>query len=41
MEAKRQLELRKELEERALEKLKRGEKLTWQEFKVLADKGIV
>ena len=40
IEDKRQLELRKELEERALEKLKRGEKLTWQEFKVLAEKGI-
>ena len=39
--AKHELELRKGLEERALEKLKRGEKLTWEEFKVLAEKGIV
>jgi len=38
-QAKRQRELRKELEERALEKLKRGEKLTWEEFKILAEKG--
>jgi uncharacterized coiled-coil DUF342 family protein len=37
-QAKRQRELRKELEERALEKLKRGEKLTWEEFKILAEK---
>jgi uncharacterized coiled-coil DUF342 family protein len=37
-QAKRQHELRKELEERALEKLKRGEKLTWEEFKILAEK---
>ena len=35
---KRQRELRKEVEERALEKLKRGEKLTWEEFKILAEK---
>ncbi len=39
--ARHELELRKGLEERALEKLKRGEKLTWEEFKVLAEKGIV
>jgi len=37
-QAKRQRELRKELEERALEKLKHGEKLTWEEFKILAEK---
>ncbi|MDH5636311.1 MAG: hypothetical protein OEY47_06580, partial [Candidatus Bathyarchaeota archaeon] len=37
-QAKRQRELCKELEERALEKLKRGEKLTWEEFKILAEK---
>jgi len=37
-QAKRRRELRKELEERALEKLKRGEKLTWEEFKILAEK---
>jgi uncharacterized coiled-coil DUF342 family protein len=39
-QAKRQRELRKELEKRALEKLKHGEKLTWEEFKILAEKGI-
>ena len=39
--ARHELELRKGLEERALEKLKRGEKLTWEEFKILAEKGIV
>jgi len=37
-QVKRQRELRKEVEERALEKLKRGEKLTWEEFKILAEK---
>lgn len=37
-QAKRQHELSKELEERAIEKLKRGEKLTWEEFKILAEK---
>ena len=40
-QAKRQRELLKELEERALEKMKRGEKLTWEEFKILAEKGII
>jgi len=39
-QAKRQLELRKELQGRALEKLKRGEKLTWEEFKILVEQGI-
>ena len=39
--ARHELELRKGVEERALEKLKRGEKLTWEEFKVLAEKGVV
>jgi uncharacterized coiled-coil DUF342 family protein len=39
--ARRELELRKGLEEKALEKLKRGEKLTLEELKVLAEKGIV
>jgi uncharacterized coiled-coil DUF342 family protein len=34
---KRQHELRKELVEKALEKLERGEKLSWDEFKVLAE----
>jgi len=38
-QTKRQRELRKELEEKAVEKLKRGEKLTWEEFKILAKKG--
>jgi len=37
-QVKRQHELLKELEEKALEKLKRGEKLTWEEFKILAEK---
>ena len=32
--------LRKKLEKRAREKLKRGEKLTWEEFQILAEKGI-
>lgn len=40
-QSQRQLELHKELEKRALEKLKRGEKLTWEEFKILAEQGIV
>jgi len=40
-QAKRQRKLRKELKERALEKLKRGEKLTWEEFKILAEKGMI
>lgn len=34
---KRQRELHKELVEKALEKLKRGEKLSWEEFKVLSE----
>jgi phosphoserine phosphatase len=37
-QAKRQRELRKDLVEKASEKLKRGEKLTWEEFKILAEK---
>lgn len=40
-QAERQRELLKELEERALKKLKRGEKLTWEEFKALAEKGTI
>ena len=32
--------LRKKLEEQAREKLKRGGKLTWEEFQILAEKGI-
>ena len=34
---KRQRELHKELVEKALEKLRRGEKLSWEEFKVLSE----
>jgi phosphoserine phosphatase len=37
-QAKRQRELRKDLMEKASEKLKQGEKLTWEEFKILAEK---
>lgn len=40
-QAERQSELKNELEERALAKLKRGEKLLWEEFQVLAEKGLV
>ncbi len=40
-QADRQSELHKELEDRALAKLKRGEKLMWEEFKILAEKGMV
>jgi len=40
-QAERQSELQKELEERALEKLKRGEKLLWDEFQFLAEKGML
>lgn len=40
-QAKRRLEIRKELEEKALEKLSRGGKLTWEEFKILAEQGIL
>jgi len=36
---KREEALREELERQAREKLKRGEKLTWQEFQLLAEKG--
>jgi uncharacterized coiled-coil DUF342 family protein len=32
--------LRETLERQAREKLKRGEKLTWEEFQLLAEKGI-
>lgn len=39
--AERQTELKKELEDRALMKLKRGEKLVWEEFQVLAEKGLI
>lgn len=40
-QAERQSEHKMELEERALAKLKRGEKLMWDEFQVLAEKGLV
>jgi len=39
--AERQSEIQKELEKRALAKLKRGEKLLWEEFQILAEKGLV
>jgi uncharacterized coiled-coil DUF342 family protein len=32
--------MRKEIEKQAREKLKRGEKLNWEEFQILAEKGI-
>jgi uncharacterized coiled-coil DUF342 family protein len=37
---RRQAELIQELEKKALEKMKHGEKLTWDEFKILAEKGL-
>jgi uncharacterized coiled-coil DUF342 family protein len=37
--AKQQADLRKKLEEEALAKLKRGERLTFEEFKILAEQG--
>ena len=37
---KRQTEIMEELEKKAVEKMKRGEKLTWDEFKILAEKGL-
>jgi len=40
-QAKRQFDFCKELEERALKKLKGGERLTWEEYKILAEKGVV
>ena len=39
--AKREDELKQELEERAIEKLKNGEKLLWEEFQILAEKGML
>jgi uncharacterized coiled-coil DUF342 family protein len=33
-------ELRQSLEQKAREKLKRGEKLSWQEFQLLSEKGV-
>ncbi len=38
---KREKELLKQLEAKAMEKLKRGEKLTWEEFKALSEKGMI
>jgi len=35
----KQEDLQKQTEEKALEKLKRGEKLTFDEFKILIEKG--
>jgi len=40
-QAERQSEIQKELEKRALAKLKRGEKLLWEEFQILAKKGML
>jgi uncharacterized coiled-coil DUF342 family protein len=40
-QAERQDALQKELEERALTKLKNGEKLLWDEFQYLAEKGLL
>jgi uncharacterized coiled-coil DUF342 family protein len=40
-QAERRSEIQKELEKRALAKLKRGEKLLWEEFQILAEKGLV
>ena len=37
----RQDELKQELEERAVAKLKNGEKLLWEEFQILAEKGLL
>jgi len=37
----KQVDLKKKAEERALEKLKRGEKLTFDEFKILLEKGLI
>ena len=37
----RQGELKQELEERALAKMKSGEKLLWEEFQILAEKGLL
>lgn len=40
-QTKRQQELREEALKKAQEKMKRGEKLTWEEFKLLAEQGAV
>lgn len=40
-QVKRQLELRREIETKASEKLRLGKKLTWEEFRILAEKGVV
>jgi len=39
--ANRQDELKQQLEEKALAKLKNGEKLLWEEFQILAEKGLL
>jgi len=33
--------MEKSAEEKAKEKLRRGEKLSWEEFKLLAEKGLI
>ena len=38
---KKRLEISKDFEETALDKFKRGEKLTWEEFKILAEKKVL
>ena len=40
-QTKRQEQLREEAAKKALEKMKRGEKLTWEEFKILSEQGIL
>jgi len=40
-QAKKQQELREEVVKKAHEKMKRGEKLTWEEFQLLAEQGAV
>jgi len=45
IEEKQMAEIKEEairsIEKRAKEKLKKGEKLTWEEFKLLAEKGVI
>ena len=40
-EAEAKEKVMKSIEERAKEKLKKGEKLTWEEFKLLVEKGVI
>jgi uncharacterized coiled-coil DUF342 family protein len=40
-QAERQRQLLEEARKKALEKMKRGEKLTWEEFKLLKEQGSV